>query len=94
MNMYKIAAVILGGTAIFGIAPAQRAIAVRGSDTMLIMNQRLVEAYGKSGGGSVNVSGGGSSIGINGFINGVCEICASSRPMVHRAGAHGAMEVG
>lgn len=95
MNTYKIAAVILGGTAIFGIAPAQRAIAVRGSDTMLIMNQRLVEAFGKSGGGSVNVSGGGSSIGINGFINGVCEICASSRPMrkseIDRAKSRGAV---
>lgn len=78
-----------------GFAFAQRALAIRGSDTMLIMNQRLAEAYGKSGGGPVNVTGGGSSIGINSFINGVADICASSRPMrkseIDRAKSRGAV---
>lgn len=55
----------------------QKAVTVKGSDTMLIMNQRLAEAYGKP----VNVTGGGSSIGINAFISGTADIAASSRPM-------------
>ncbi|MEI7986617.1 MAG: PstS family phosphate ABC transporter substrate-binding protein [Armatimonadota bacterium] len=58
-----------------------RTVTVKGSDTMLILNQRWAEAYSKIGGGSVAVSGGGSSIGINAFINGVTDICASSRKM-------------
>lgn len=59
----------------------QRQISVKGSDTLLILNQQWAEAYAKQGGGSVAVSGGGSSIGINAFINGVTDICASSRPI-------------
>jgi phosphate transport system substrate-binding protein len=56
-------------------------VSVKGSDTLLILNQRWAEAYGAKGGGSVDVTGGGSSIGINAFINGVTDICASSRKM-------------
>jgi phosphate transport system substrate-binding protein len=56
-------------------------VSVKGSDTLLILNQRWAEAYGQKGGGSVDVTGGGSSIGINAFINGVADVCASSRPM-------------
>jgi phosphate transport system substrate-binding protein len=76
---------------IFGIGVAAAAaavgfgyygsVSVKGSDTLLILNQRWAEAYGGKGGGSVDVTGGGSSIGINAFINGVTDICASSRPM-------------
>jgi phosphate transport system substrate-binding protein len=58
---------------------ADRTVTVKGSDTLLILNQRWAEAFSKAGGGSVAVSGGGSSIGINAFINGVTDICASSR---------------
>lgn len=54
-------------------------VSIKGSDTLLILNQRWAEAYGNRGG--VDVTGGGSSIGINAFINGVADICASSRPM-------------
>lgn len=57
----------------------QKQISIKGSDTLLILNQRWAEEYSKVGGGSVAVSGGGSSIGINAFINGVTDICASSR---------------
>ncbi|BCW96280.1 MAG: PstS family phosphate ABC transporter substrate-binding protein [Fimbriimonadales bacterium] len=60
----------------------QRSITVKGSDTMLILNQRWAEAYGRVNPNvSVSVTGGGSSIGINALINGVTDICASSRPM-------------
>ncbi len=56
-------------------------VSIKGSDTLLPLNQRWAESYGKKNGGSVDVTGGGSSVGINSFINGVTDICASSRPM-------------
>lgn len=76
------------------VSVAQRAITIRGSDTMLPLNQRWAEEYAKAGGGPVNITGGGSSIGINSFINGVADIAASSRAMrkseVDRARSRGA----
>lgn len=55
-------------------------VSIKGSDTMLIINQRWAEAYAKvSPNANISVTGGGSSIGINSFINGVAEIAASSR---------------
>lgn len=68
---------LLGSAALAG--KLQKQVAIKGSDTMLILNQRWAEAYNKAGGGPIAVSGGGSSIGINAFINGVTDICASSR---------------
>lgn len=60
---------------------AQR-VFVRGSDTMLILNQRWSEVYAKVNPRiSVVVSGGGSAIGIEAFTSGETDICASSRPM-------------
>lgn len=57
-------------------------ISIKGSDSMLIMNQQLAEAFGaKHSSIALNVSGGGSSIGINAFINGTADICAASRPI-------------
>jgi len=72
--------------AVAGVATAytlsQQSITIKGSDTMLILNQRWAEAYGRVNSRvSVSVTGGGSSIGINALINGVTDICASSRPM-------------
>ena len=73
---------VIGIAAAALAAPNLGEIGIKGSDTMLILNQRWAEAYGhRDSGSSVAVTGGGSSIGINAFINGVCDICASSRPM-------------
>lgn len=77
------------------IAAAQQ-ISIKGSDTMLILNQRWAEEYAKvKPSVSVAVTGGGSSIGINAFINGVTDICAASRPMrkseVDKARSRGAI---
>ncbi len=59
-----------------------RAILIKGSDTMLILNQRWAEAYGRVNPNvSVQVTGGGSGIGIDALINGSTDICASSRPI-------------
>ncbi len=58
------------------------AVTIKGSDTLLILNQRWAEVYGhKHPGTAINVTGGGSSIGIKAFTNGVTDIAASSRPM-------------
>jgi phosphate transport system substrate-binding protein len=57
-------------------------VTIKGSDTLLILNQRWAEVYGQTHAGTaVNVTGGGSSIGIKAFTNGVTDIAASSRPM-------------
>lgn len=72
---------ILEAIAALTIGKSLGTVSVKGSDTLLIVNQRWAEAYGKATGGSVAVTGGGSSIGIRAFINGVADICASSRPM-------------
>lgn len=77
-------------------SPAAGEVSVKGSDTMLILNQAWAEAFGKvSSDVSIAVTGGGSSIGINSFINGVADICASSRKMkkseIDRARSRGAI---
>ncbi|GIV13034.1 MAG: phosphate-binding protein [Fimbriimonadales bacterium] len=73
--------IVLGGVAT-AYTLTQQSITIKGSDTMLILNQRWAEAYGRVNPRvSVSVTGGGSSIGINALINGVTDICASSRPM-------------
>jgi phosphate transport system substrate-binding protein len=59
----------------------QGSVSIKGSDTLLILNQRWAEAYGQKTGASIEVTGGGSSIGIRAFINNVTNICASSRKM-------------
>ncbi len=82
---------------VLGLAASALAnVTIRGSDTMLIMNQQLAEAFGaKNPSVPVNVTGGGSSIGINAFINGVADIAASSRPMrfseIQRARSRGSI---
>lgn len=61
---------------------AQKAINVKGSDTMVIMNARLSEAFMKSNPGkNIQVTGGGSGVGMAALINGTTDIAASSRPM-------------
>lgn len=79
-----------------GHAPALGEISIKGSDTMLILNQRWAEEYSKvNSRTSIAVTGGGSSIGINAFINGVTDIAASSRKMkkseVDKARSRGAI---
>lgn len=93
--MRKLCIGMLLATVVAVSASAQQ-ISIKGSDTMLILNQRWAEAYSKvKPSVSVAVTGGGSSIGINAFINGVTDICASSRPMrkseVDRARGRGAI---
>jgi len=61
---------------------AQKAVTVKGSDTMVIMNARIAEAFMKKNPGTtIQVTGGGSGVGLAGLINGVTDIAASSRPI-------------
>jgi phosphate transport system substrate-binding protein len=61
---------------------AQKPITIKGSDTMVIMNARLAEAYmAKNPSTMIQVTGGGSGVGIAALINGTTDIAAASRPI-------------
>lgn len=61
---------------------ANRAITMKGSDTMVILGQRWAENYMKTHKGTVvQVTGGGSGTGIAALINGTADIAQSSRAM-------------
>ena len=61
---------------------SQSKITVKGSDTMVILAQRWAELYMKSNPQTaVQVTGGGSGVGITALINGTTDICNASRPM-------------
>jgi phosphate transport system substrate-binding protein len=61
---------------------SQAKITVKGSDTMVILAQKWAETYMKKNPSAViQVTGGGSGVGITALINGTTDICNSSRPM-------------
>lgn len=61
---------------------AGKSITIKGSDTMLILGQRWAEVYmNQNPGVVIQVTGGGSGVGIAALINGGTEICQASRPM-------------
>jgi phosphate transport system substrate-binding protein len=61
---------------------SQAKITVKGSDTMVILAQKWAELYMKSNPSTtIQVTGGGSGIGITALINGTTDICNASRPM-------------
>ena len=65
-------------------APAtdRKPLTIKGSDTMVILGQRLAEEYMKANRGAVvQVNGGGSGTGIAALINGTVDLAMSSRPM-------------
>jgi phosphate transport system substrate-binding protein len=74
---------IFGGSMGSGSAFAQaRNITIKGSDTMVILGQRWAETYMKKNPGSnIQVTGGGSGVGIAALINGTTDIAEASRPM-------------
>jgi phosphate transport system substrate-binding protein len=60
----------------------QTKITVKGSDTMVILAQRWAENYMKQHPeASIQVTGGGSGVGIAALINGTTDIANSSRPI-------------
>jgi len=83
LNMKKFAVMtILLGIIGFAFAPAADRITVKGSDTMVILAQRWAEVYMKSNPNtSIQVTGGGSGVGISALINGATDIANASRKM-------------
>ena len=79
MKIQKIAAtLLLGALPLFSATT----ITVKGSDTMVILAQRWAEAYMAANPDvTIQVTGGGSGVGISALINGATDICNSSRPM-------------
>jgi len=68
--------------AVLPVVGHAQAVTVKGSDTMVILAQRWAENYMKSNAGKrVQVTGGGSGIGIAALINGTTEIANASRAM-------------
>lgn len=63
-------------------APISSTVTVKGSDTMVILGQRLAERFMSANPGkTVQVTGGGSGTGIAALINGTTDIAEASRPM-------------
>lgn len=61
---------------------SQTKITVKGSDTMVILAQKWAELYMKNNPSvTIQVTGGGSGVGITALINGTTDICNASRPM-------------
>jgi ABC-type phosphate transport system substrate-binding protein len=81
VNYYPLPADKKGGDP--GTVPQGKAtITVKGSDTMVILGQRWAEHYMKSNPDiSIQITGGGSGVGIAALINGSTDICMASRPM-------------
>jgi phosphate transport system substrate-binding protein len=60
----------------------RKPLTIKGSDTMVILGQRLAEEYMKENQGAiVQVNGGGSGTGIAALINGTVDLAQSSRAM-------------
>lgn len=72
-----------GGERAAGTASrSNKPLTVKGSDTMVILTQRLAEEYMKVNQGAVvQVTGGGSGTGIAALINGTTDLAMSSRAM-------------
>ena len=80
MAVMAVLAVLTVGAA--GLLAQQRNITVKGSDTLVILGQRWAEVFmSKNSGITVQVTGGGSGVGIAALINGTTDIAESSRPM-------------
>ena len=74
--------VVLLGIVGFAFAPAADRITVKGSDTMVILAQKWAEVYMKSNpDAAIQVTGGGSGVGISALINGATDIANASRKM-------------
>jgi phosphate transport system substrate-binding protein len=81
MKKFAVVAIILGMIG-FAFAPAADKIVVKGSDTLVILAQKWAEVYMKSNPNvAIQVTGGGSGVGISALINGATDIANASRKM-------------
>jgi len=81
IKKFAVIAILLGMVG-FAFAPATNKIVVKGSDTLVILAQRWAEVYMKSNPSTaIQVTGGGSGVGISALINGATDIANASRKM-------------
>lgn len=83
MKRIKLFSILLLSTVIISTAfMQQKKITVKGSDTMVILAQRWAENYMKQHPEIIiQVTGGGSGVGLAALINGTTDIANSSRPI-------------
>jgi phosphate transport system substrate-binding protein len=85
--MKNLKTLLIAGLCIIGslglaAASGKKTITVKGSDTMVILAQRWAEEYmAKHPDVTVQVTGGGSGVGLSALINGTTDIANSSRPI-------------
>ncbi len=73
---------LIGVSGSIPAAAQGRNISIKGSDTMVLLGQRWAETYMKKNSGvTIQVTGGGSGVGIAALINGTTDIAEASRPM-------------
>jgi phosphate transport system substrate-binding protein len=81
-SKFKIAAILLVVMTIGFSFTAIEKVTIKGSDTMVILSQKWAEVYmQKHPGATIQVTGGGSGVGIAALINGSTDIANASRPM-------------
>ena len=82
-NLLKVSIVaVMLGVVCFAFTAAPERITVKGSDTMVILAQRWAEVYMKTNSNvTIQVTGGGSGVGISALINGATDIANASRKM-------------
>ncbi|MBN1306542.1 MAG: phosphate ABC transporter substrate-binding protein [Chitinispirillaceae bacterium] len=81
LNQIRVIAVALAGIMLF-VAAAKKTITIKGSDTLVILAQRWAEKYMASHSDVViQVTGGGSGVGISALINGTTDFANASREM-------------
>ena len=67
---------------VINVYAQNKAITIKGSDTMVILVQRWTELFhNKNSKVDFQVTGGGSGTGIAALLNGTTDICSSSRPI-------------
>ncbi|MFA5167100.1 MAG: PstS family phosphate ABC transporter substrate-binding protein [Candidatus Omnitrophota bacterium] len=71
---------VMALAAMIPLAFAAKNVTVKGSDTMIVLSQKWAEVYmQKNPGAAIQVTGGGSGVGIAALINGTTDIANASR---------------
>ncbi|NDP26751.1 MAG: PstS family phosphate ABC transporter substrate-binding protein [Flavobacterium sp.] len=82
LSKFKFVALLLVVMTIGFSFTAPKKVTVKGSDTMVILSQKWAEAYMKKHPATViQVTGGGSGVGLAALINGSTDIANASRPI-------------
>lgn len=77
--------IVLLITPVYSTTVVRGRITIKGSDTMVILVQRLAEEYMNMHRGKIiQVTGGGTGVGVAGLINRITDIANASRPLSDR----------